>query len=77
MAPTLDGIVASMDCLSFAADEVCDHYIAIGEANEGNVESPEAPLAFLQRRYGSVLPAPTWVEAATARGPTASCRAPT
>jgi flavin reductase (DIM6/NTAB) family NADH-FMN oxidoreductase RutF len=55
--PVLDGIVAQIDCQLFAVHEAGDHYIVIGEVRALKVESTQAPLVFLQGRYGSFLPA--------------------
>ena len=39
-----------------AVHEAGDHFIAIGEVVELDVEQPHPPLLFLQGRYGSFFP---------------------
>lgn len=55
-SPILDGVVAWVDCNIEQVVESGDHYIVIGRVQALDVKQPAAPLAFIQGKFGQVLP---------------------
>lgn len=54
--PIFEGIIAWIECQLYAIHDAGDHYFAIGEICELDIEHTASPMIFFQGGYGSFLP---------------------